>query len=215
MIFIDNKYTRIYHSIIENAKSRIISVYTENHHIIPKSLDGDNSKNNLVKLTAREHFVCHLLLTKMTQSDARNKMLSAVFYLTGRGKATERNNVIKTSRLYQKLKEDHAKNVSNQKKGCKQPARTKETKLRLSKSKTGKLNPNWKYSYTTPWGTFDSASGAQQSCPKSITSATIRNFCQNKNNVPISFLSVCRSKGWITEQMIGKTPNELGFGVPT
>ena len=53
------------------------------------------------------------------------------------------------------------------------------------------------------------------SCPKSITSTTIRNFCQNKNNVPISFLSVCRSKGWITEQMIGKTPNELGFGVPT
>ena len=69
-MYLQNKYTQCYYRIISRAKARILpnSVYTENHHIIPKSLGGDNSKNNLVKLTAKEHFICHLLLTKMTNS---------------------------------------------------------------------------------------------------------------------------------------------------
>jgi hypothetical protein len=68
MIFIDNKYTRVYYQIVERAKARIIKGYTENHHIIPKSLGGNNSKENLVQLTAREHFICHWLLAKMVSS---------------------------------------------------------------------------------------------------------------------------------------------------
>ena len=45
MIFNDSKYTRWYNQIIERAKFRILprDVYTENHHIIPRSLRGDNS----------------------------------------------------------------------------------------------------------------------------------------------------------------------------
>jgi hypothetical protein len=62
MIFINNKYTNWYNSIINNVKNRNITGYTEKHHIIPSSLGGDNSKENIVSLTAREHFVCHLLL---------------------------------------------------------------------------------------------------------------------------------------------------------
>jgi hypothetical protein len=200
MIFIDNKYTRIYYSIIENAKSRTISGYTENHHIIPKSLGGDNSQDNLVALTAREHFICHLLLTKITEGEARNKMLCAVFYLTGRG-ASKRNNVIKNSKLYQKLKEDHAKAVSKQKKGCKQPPRSDETKQRLITSKTGKLNPNFKCEWITPWGVFDSSRSAAKYCPEYVSSVTILNLCQKKNTTPISYLSVCRSKGWIKKNI--------------
>ena len=212
MVFIENKYTRIYYTIIEKAKSRNVSDYTENHHIIPKSLGGTNNKDNLVKLTAREHFVCHLLLTKMTIGESRNKMISAVFYLTGRGKA-ERKNIIKSSRLYEKLKIEHAQYVSNQKKGCRQPPRTTETKNRLSKSKTGRLNPNYRYNYTTPWGVFESSGLASKSCPEYITANSIRNFCTTKNDVPISSLSVCRSKGYLKTEHIGKTPNQLGFSI--
>ena len=66
MIFIDNKYSQWYYNIINNAKVReITKKYTENHHIIPKSLGGSNKKENIVSLTAREHFICHWLLTKM------------------------------------------------------------------------------------------------------------------------------------------------------
>jgi hypothetical protein len=81
MIFINNKYTRCYNSIISTAQLRVLSkdIYAERHHIIPKSLGGSNLKNNLVKLTAREHFICHLLLTKMTDGENKAKMSKAAF----------------------------------------------------------------------------------------------------------------------------------------
>ena len=78
MLFINNKYTVWYYSIITNAKNRTKDSYTEKHHIVPRSMGGDNSLDNLVALTAREHFICHLLLTKMTEGENRYKMLSAV-----------------------------------------------------------------------------------------------------------------------------------------
>ena len=65
--FLQNKYTKWYFNIISNAQNRDISGYVEKHHIIPKSLGGSNKQENLVKLTAREHFICHWLLTKMVQ----------------------------------------------------------------------------------------------------------------------------------------------------
>lgn len=58
-------YSRLYYKIIENRKNNTFNGYTECHHILPKSLGGTNDKSNLVDLTAREHFICHLLLTKM------------------------------------------------------------------------------------------------------------------------------------------------------
>ncbi|HET8688756.1 MAG TPA: HNH endonuclease signature motif containing protein [Methanosarcina sp.] len=78
MLFIDNKYTRWYYQIITNALSNIPNDYKERHHIIPKSLGGDNSKENLVDLTAREHFICHWLLTKMVAGDNKRKMSYAL-----------------------------------------------------------------------------------------------------------------------------------------
>jgi hypothetical protein len=66
-MFLDNKYTRWYYNIINAARTRTNEKlsYTERHHIIPKSLGGNNSSDNLVPLTGREHFIVHLLLTKM------------------------------------------------------------------------------------------------------------------------------------------------------
>ena len=50
MIFINNKYTNWYNSIINKAKNRTITGYTEKHHIISSSLGGTNNKENLVTL---------------------------------------------------------------------------------------------------------------------------------------------------------------------
>lgn len=62
-------YQKIYNEIIENAisQNRLKNefVYYERHHIVPQSLGGSNSKENLVLLTAKEHFICHLLLVKI------------------------------------------------------------------------------------------------------------------------------------------------------
>lgn len=39
--------------------------YSEKHHIIPRCLGGTNDKDNLIELTAREHFLAHYLLMKI------------------------------------------------------------------------------------------------------------------------------------------------------
>ena len=59
------EYQKHYNRLIERAKSRILEGYIEEHHIIPKCLNGSNDKSNLVKLTPEEHFVAHQLLIKI------------------------------------------------------------------------------------------------------------------------------------------------------
>jgi hypothetical protein len=103
-VFMNNKYTRIYYSIIAQAKLRVNLDYTERHHIIPKSLGGDNTNDNLVRLTAKEHYVCHLLLVHMTQNESRTKMRYAVYRFIHRNQYQQERIKI-TGRRYQYLKE--------------------------------------------------------------------------------------------------------------
>lgn len=83
-LFKNNKYKKWYYDIIKNANLKLqhrlqnTNEYYENHHIIPKSLGGNNAKYNLVKLTAREHFLVHILLVKMVQDKDVYKMVCAV-----------------------------------------------------------------------------------------------------------------------------------------
>ena len=60
-------YSKHYQSLISKAMVRELppDVYVERHHIVPKCLGGGNELSNLVRLTAREHFVAHQLLVKM------------------------------------------------------------------------------------------------------------------------------------------------------
>jgi hypothetical protein len=59
-------YIAIYNSIIEFRRANpLLEGYFETHHIIPRCLGGSNCSTNLVKLSAREHYICHLLLTKI------------------------------------------------------------------------------------------------------------------------------------------------------
>ena len=50
-------YQRIYDQIINRAKERTLEGYKEKHHIIPKCMGGSNEKQNLIELTAKEHFI--------------------------------------------------------------------------------------------------------------------------------------------------------------
>lgn len=81
MKFLENKYTKWYYEIIENSKA----LEGEKHHIIPKSLGGNDSKDNIKLLSYREHFICHLLLTKMVTGDAQHKMCWALHKLSYSG----------------------------------------------------------------------------------------------------------------------------------
>lgn len=122
-MFIMNKYTKWYDAIVQAAKNRELLKNFEKHHIIPKSLGGTNDKENLVKLTMREHFVCHQLLTRMTIDDNRRKMLHAVWRL-----AHSTGQKI-TSRRYEQLKLQRSQSMI----GRKNPA--------VSKALTGRKIP--------------------------------------------------------------------------
>jgi hypothetical protein len=54
-----------YDAIIDRAKGREKSGYTESHHIVPRCLGGGDGKSNRVNLTAEEHYVAHQLLVKI------------------------------------------------------------------------------------------------------------------------------------------------------
>lgn len=63
-------YNRIYEQLIVNARTKEQTLkenggYYEVHHIVPRSMGGDDGPNNLVALSYREHFIAHWLLYKI------------------------------------------------------------------------------------------------------------------------------------------------------
>lgn len=59
-------YKKIYDQLISNRLLNPLSKaeYGEIHHIIPISLGGPDDESNIVRLTAKEHYVAHHLLWK-------------------------------------------------------------------------------------------------------------------------------------------------------
>lgn len=99
-------YRHIYMLIIERAKSeenlglrkKQNGNYYERHHILPKSLFPlwKSRKSNLVLLTAREHFFCHQLLTKIYSTP---QMFCALKFL-----ATDNQNKYCKSKDYERIR---------------------------------------------------------------------------------------------------------------
>ena len=106
-------YKKVYQQIIFNAQSRgRVEGYKERHHIIPKSLGGTNKKSNLVNLTAREHFIAHMLLAKIYGG---NQWAAIVRFKHGNKKSYF------NSRLYEIAKKENAIVISNRCKGVPNP----------------------------------------------------------------------------------------------
>ena len=110
-------YNKIYFSIIEKRKLIKIEGYGEKHHILPKSLGGLDSSDNIIKLTAREHFICHLLLTKMFKPNSIEfkKMIKA-FVCMQVCKSNNQDRYI-TSHSYETLKKSFSRIQSQEQTG--------------------------------------------------------------------------------------------------
>lgn len=96
-------YFAIYDNLIKIGLSQSISGYTEKHHIIPRSLGGSDSKENIVRLTPRQHFLAHRLLAKMYKDSWE---MSYAVYMMSSGNTASARGVRVTSRLVARLKED-------------------------------------------------------------------------------------------------------------
>lgn len=124
---LSNKYSQWYSNLIQKAKSRKLenTIYKESHHIIPKSLGGDDSSDNLVELTLREHYVAHLLLSKMYDGEAARKMYCALWLMLLQEKK-------RGSRMFEMYRQKYIDNF------LKTQVVTEETKQKISKAKKGK-----------------------------------------------------------------------------
>lgn len=80
----------IYQRLINRAKGRTITAYKERHHIIPRCMGGTDDAENLVDLTAEEHFVAHQLLIKMYPGN--HQLVKAAILMTAQGAGQIRSN---------------------------------------------------------------------------------------------------------------------------
>jgi hypothetical protein len=138
-MYLQNKYTKCYYSIINRAKSRDLpkETYTEKHHIIPKSLGGANDQNNLIRLTAKEHRLVHILLPRMTIDPAHTKSMWYALWMMLRTKNVAQQRKISKGSAFNLAKIEVAKNSSQLHKG---KTISKETREKLSKSCAGRLS---------------------------------------------------------------------------
>ncbi len=128
-------YQKVYNQIVERARNRSLVGYSERHHIIPRCLGGLNNPTNLVRLTAREHFICHRILALIYPENP--KILYAFWAM-----CNQKNNINQqrdyniSSRIYEETKllfsKIHSERVVDQ-----------STRAKISKAKIGKKNPNY------------------------------------------------------------------------
>lgn len=102
-------YKKLYFRLIETRRNKgVPDGYKEVHHIVPRSFGGPDDDDNLVAMTAREHFISHRLLAKIYPDSG---MVHAVYRMACSNLTMKRYRV--TSRVYEKLRIEHVHRVSN------------------------------------------------------------------------------------------------------
>lgn len=105
-------YHRRYLKFIDQRKHRdALLGYTEDHHIIPKSLGGSDSRDNIITLTAREHYIAHWLLWKSYTS---KKMHDAFWLMCNMKSNNQQRNYTINSKVYETMKTERSLLVTEQ-----------------------------------------------------------------------------------------------------
>jgi hypothetical protein len=102
--------------VIRGWNKKTAPVYVESHHIIPKSI---LKNNDTVFLTAREHFICHLLLARMLEGKDKNKMIHALWQISHHMPGLRKLKI--NSVTYSVLKKQYSKIASEKNKGKNNP----------------------------------------------------------------------------------------------
>ena len=110
--------------------------YHERHHIVPKCMNGDNSKDNLIDLYAREHFIAHKLLA---EENPQNYQLKYAYWnmcqCTGRD---GQDKYIPTPEEYEEARIFCHEAMSGENHPMYGKHHTQETKEKISVSRKGK-----------------------------------------------------------------------------
>lgn len=132
-------YLNIYNQLILKRKNTTVDseTYTEVHHIIPRCMGGTDNKDNLVVLTAREHYIAHELLFRHYKT---SKLAHAWFAMLRNGRGQERHF---TSKQYERAKTNRSTMLSEDMKGENNhffnKTHTDETKRKISEANKGRV----------------------------------------------------------------------------
>jgi len=156
------EYLKHYNLLMQKAQQenrvKTKEIYYEKHHIVPKSEGGSNTKENLVLLTAREHFIAHWLLYR---DNPNSQSRAYAFWKMCAQHNPKQSRYTPSSRIYEEarlgfreanskthkgktLTESHKKQISERRKGKATRTgflHTEETKRRISETKKGA--PTW------------------------------------------------------------------------
>lgn len=211
-MYLINKYSKWYNNIVVHAKSRILpkDIYTERHHIIPKSLGGADSTDNLVTLTAREHFICHLLLIKMVSEDsAKRKMQFALNSFRRASNNQQRHKI--TSFYYEFIRKEASKARSgfllgNQyNKGRKASA---ETKAKQSAAQKSRRRKPLSESHRQQISNFHKGKVLSEETKQKMRKTKSAEHCENIRKANLGKIISDETKKKISEARLGQVPTK-------
>lgn len=129
---VDMNYTKHYNLLIERARNRTITGYTETHHVVPKCMGGTNDGYNLVELTPEEHYVAHQLLVKIYPLNRKLIFAASAMTIDLNGRKNKEYGWLKRLRSLVGHSEETKKKISESSKGKKKKPLTEEHKTKLS-----------------------------------------------------------------------------------
>jgi hypothetical protein len=136
-------FQRIYDEIINRARTRKILGYKERHHVIPRCMGGTDDKDNLVDLTAREHFIVHKLLVEIYPDNM--KLFHAYWMMCNMKSNNQNRNYNIGNREYERLRIKFSETNSKIMKGH---VVSEKTRQLISKSQTGEKNSMYNKNHT-------------------------------------------------------------------
>lgn len=172
-------YEKIYEQLIERSRNRTLEGYVEIHHIIPQCFGGTNEKSNLTPLTAREHFIAHLLYRIQTSKRRRHQMLKACIMMAGKE--------VYNSRLYEGARKEYSKHQSERMSGENHPM--------YGTCRSGEDNPFYGKNHTQE--TKDTISALRIGVVTAMNLITGEKYCVSKEEFDNDSNLVGHTKGYI------------------
>lgn len=140
-------YKNIYDKLIEKARfenrQKYKGVYYEAHHIQPLCLGGEGKASdwrhhkNIVLLTAKEHFLAHLLLCEIHPNE--NSLIQALYAMSTYKNKYRKRDLSVSSRVYERARTQFSEMNSKNKKGNKNRLGIKFSKESIDKIRIAQL----------------------------------------------------------------------------
>lgn len=139
-------YLNQYENLVIKAKNRqwtkqSAPCYVELHHILPKCIGGIEKDYNLIYLTAKEHFIAHILLAK--EFPEEKGLWFSVFRMMYPNNNKQFRNYKINSKIYEQIRQNYANEQSRLHSGKNVSKETVNKIISNRRTYKGENNPNF------------------------------------------------------------------------